>query len=300
MNMKILITGGVGYLGSKIALALSNAGNDVFVPYRNTGAYKKIHKVDNIQYYLFSGNTLDLIEYFSDVKPDLVIHLASFFIASHSPEDIENLVETNIQYGLQVLEAMRLSGVKKLINTGSNWQYYQGLQSNPINLYASTKEALDCLVRYYSEVHHIEVLTLILGDVYGPHDPRKKIINTLIKSAQLKQPSEIAMSPGNQLLDLIYIDDVVEAYLTAIELLNAKSVNSKTFSISSRQLIPLRAIVALIQGISKFPINVKWGSFPYRERENMFPWVGPTLPNWEPSISLQDGLIKTWNINEKI
>lgn len=298
--MRILITGGVGYLGSKIALALSNTGHDVFVPYRNTGAYKQIHTVDNIKYYLFGGSTLELVQYFSDVNPDLVIHLASIFIASHSPEDVGNLVETNIQYGLQVLEAMRLSGVKKLINTGSNWQYYQGLQNNPINLYASTKEALDCLIRYYSEVHHINVLTLILGDVYGPNDPRKKIINTLVKSAQLEQSCEIAMSPGNQLLDLIYIDDVVAAYLAAIQLLNAKSVNSETFSISSGQLIPLRALVALIQGISKFPINVKWGSLPYRERENMFPWVGPTLPNWEPLVSLQDGLIKIWNINERI
>jgi nucleoside-diphosphate-sugar epimerase len=222
-----------------------------------------------------------------------VFHLASLVLPQHNESQIESLIESNILFGTQLAEAMNANGIRKLINTGTSWQHYQGKTYSPVCLYAATKQAYETILTYYTEVHGLQVASLKLFDTYGPGDKRKKVIPLLIES--MNTGSELMMSPGDQLMDLVYIDDIVSAYLHAARLvLNEDNPGDvKEYAISSGNPISLKRLVDEICDISGRTINVKWGGRPYRPREVMIPWrTGNQLPGWQPAVSLREGLAK--------
>ncbi|MGO4181187.1 NAD-dependent epimerase/dehydratase family protein [Paenibacillus sp. TAF43_2] len=100
------------------------------------------------------------------------------------------------------------------------------------------------------------------------------------------------MSPGEQLIDIVHIDDVVEAYmLAAQQLLNDGAVKNEVYSVSSQQPIPLKELASIIEKIMDIPLQVNWGGRPYHPREIMIPWnKGVTVPKWKPKITLVEGI----------
>ena len=101
------------------------------------------------------------------------------------------------------------------------------------------------------------------------------------------------MSPGEQLLDLVHIDDAVNAYLIAAE--HVKNVVSttrhKSYLVSSGKPISLKKIVNLYEHEVDKKLMIEWGKLQYRPRQIMYPWAkGKLLPGWEPKINLQEGI----------
>ena len=238
------------------------------------------------------NNAEQLAEILLKVRPHYVFHLASLFLSQHRPDQINELIQSNINFPTVLLEAMRLAGVKSLINTGTSWQHYENSEYNPVNLYAATKQAFDTIIKYYVEAHQFNVCTLKLFDTYGPNDPRPKLISLLYKCA--KEGVGIEMSPGEQIVDLVYIDDVVEAYCVAVEVLEKQVKGHKTYGVTSKRPMTLREIVQIFEEITKMPLNVVWGGRPYREREVMRLWdTFETLPFWAPKIPFEIGIEKS-------
>ena len=102
------------------------------------------------------------------------------------------------------------------------------------------------------------------------------------------------MSPGNQFLDPIYIDDVCDAFLVALKRLQSGQVKrSETYSVRSDDPIQLKELVKIYEKVSNIKLNVEWGGRRYRAREVMRPWSGGvTLPGWSPKISVEEGVKK--------
>lgn len=102
------------------------------------------------------------------------------------------------------------------------------------------------------------------------------------------------MSPGEQLIDLVHIDDVISAYTIAAERLISKGVQlHEIYAVSSGELVSLKALVKIYEEAIHVKLPIQWGGRPYREREVMTPWsLGKTLPNWEPKISLREGILR--------
>ena len=144
-----------------------------------------------------------MINIVNEANPEIVFHLASLFLAQHTLEDIERLVQSNLLFGVQIAEAITLQGVTKLINTGTSWQHYENEDYNPVCLYAATKQAFEDMLKFYVEASKLKVITLKLFDTYGPDDSRPKLFTLLRKVAQ--EQTELAMSPGEQLIDLVYM-----------------------------------------------------------------------------------------------
>src|SRR4051812_1833664 len=90
------------------------------------------------------GSTERIVARLKACKPDVVFHLASLFVSDHRVQDVQNLVESNLLFGTQLLEAMAQAGVKRIINTGTSWQC-----PHPFNLYAATKQAFESILGYY-------------------------------------------------------------------------------------------------------------------------------------------------------
>ena len=183
-----------------------------------------------------------------------------------------------------------------LVNAGTSWQHFEGRDYSPVCLYAATKQAFQDLLAYYVEACGLRVVTLKLYDTYGPLDTRPKLLSLLRKAA--RTATKLQMSAGEQLVDLVYIDDIVEAFLVAgRRLLDGEVKSAEDYGISSGKLMPLREVVELYQRVTGYKVDVEWGARPYRPREVMMPWSGLPLPGWTPRISFEEGIRRTECLN---
>jgi nucleoside-diphosphate-sugar epimerase len=159
-------------------------------------------------------------------------------------------------------------------------------------LYAATKQAFQDILDFYTDAYGIRAITLKLFDTYGAGDPRRKLF-FLLRNAY-KTGAPLAMSAGDQLVDLVYIDDVIEAFKIAeARLWLETETQHEVYSISSGNPMPLRGIVELYNEILGHGLKINWGARPYRSREVMIPWDGnPGLPGWTPKVILADGLLR--------
>ncbi|MFA5997322.1 MAG: NAD(P)-dependent oxidoreductase [Candidatus Paceibacterota bacterium] len=291
--MKILISGSTGFIGKHLTEKLLEKNDDVCVVIRPSTDKNSLNK--KVRVYVFDNNVNELISYLKKEQFDGVIHLASLFLAQHKTEDIPELINSNVLLGTALLEAASKSNVTWFINTGTFWQHYKNKKYSPVNLYAATKQAFESIAQYYIETSSINFVTIKLSDTFGPLDTRQKILNLLLKIS--KTGEKLDMSPGNQLIDISYIDSVIDGYLRMIDLLSKdakRSMNGKSFVVSSGKPVSLRKLAAIFEKVSNKKLNINWGGKEYRQREVMVPWgKGVKIPGWKPGVSLEKAIRNT-------
>lgn len=284
-----LVTGATGFIGSHLVSRLVRAGWQVQVVGRPNSLLSDAPAFSQVKIHTHDGTTEGMIRLVGDAKPVVVFHLASLFLSQHEASDVGRLVISNVLFGNQLLEAMKTHGVSHFINTGTSWQHYENRAYSPVNLYAATKQAFESLLQYYVEAHGLQTITLKLSDTYGPNDPRPKLMNLLMRVAENMQP--LAMSPGEQWVDLVHVDDVVQAYLTAAERLLTSAVRGhECYAVSSGQPIQLREMVGLVERALGRSLPINWGGRAYREREVMQAWEGVVLPGWSAQVNLAQAI----------
>lgn len=291
--MKILVTGATGFIGQNLVKVLLDKNYEVHCIVRADSNTSNISQ--KVTVFKYDENIGSLIEYFNKQNFDGVIHLASLFLASHTQDDISNLISSNVKFGVELLEASKQSNTKWLINTGTFWQNYENEDYNPVNLYAATKEAFESVAKYYTQTSNLIFTTIKLNDTFGANDTRNKIFNLWNKIA--KSGEILEMSAGEQIIDISYIDDVVLAYEVLITHLNSnqkEDFKNKTFAVSSNERMSLKELSKVFEEATNTKLNIKWGVRPYREREVMNPWKnGKVVPNWEPKYTLKQAIQKT-------
>lgn len=292
--MKILITGATGFIGHTLIKYLVVEKNyNLFAIVRPQSDTSSIDK--RVQLFEYDSDIEKLIAFFKDEKFDGVVHLASLFLATHRPCDIHPLVNSNIQFGTELLEASKATNVKWFINTGTFWQNYHDEPYNPVNLYAATKEAFSVIAKYYTETSSLVFSTLKLCDTFGKDDTRNKVFNLWDKIS--KNGDTLEMSKGEQIIDISHIDDVVYAYELLIEHLNSdncQEFQNKTFAVTSNERMSLQDLSKLFEEATSKKLNVVWGARDYREREVMIPWTqGEIVSGWRQRHTLRDAIKKT-------
>ncbi|HFU77824.1 MAG TPA: NAD(P)-dependent oxidoreductase, partial [Epsilonproteobacteria bacterium] len=285
-----VITGSTGFVAKSLIENLLTNGSQVYAIIRQHSDTSGIAK--GTHFYTDTGDSQALIDFFNEIKPDGVIHLASLFLAQHDTKDIEPLVISNILFGTRLLEASIHSGVKWFINTGTFWQHYNNDDYNPVNLYAATKQAFLDIAKYYYESKQINFVTIKLNDTFGPGDTRKKVFNLWKKSSESQETLE--MSPGDQIIDISYIEDIVDAYILMIEhLKNDKqySYTGNVYAVSSEERMSLRHLAKLYENVTNKTLNIVWGKRAYRDREVMLPWdKGEPVPGWKQKVPLEKAI----------
>ena len=290
-NDRALVTGASGFVGSDLVRALLDEGWEVHAVLRPSSDLDALRdRLDRVVCHTHDGSTSGLVSLVRDATPVLVFHLASLFVAEHRSEDVEPLVRSNLLFSTQLLEAMTACNVLSLVNTGTSWQHDSDGSYSPVCLYAATKQAYEAILQFYVEACNLRVITLKLFDTYGPRDRRPKLFRLLRKA--LISGESVAMSAGEQLLDLVHIDDVVAAYLVAARRVRSfREGRHESYSVHSGVPIRLKELVELYSTLGRKPLKVSWGSKPYRKREVMTPWnKGVWLPGWHPTTSLRKGL----------
>ena len=286
-----LVSGGTGFIGSHLVRKLIREGWAVVVLSRESSNLSQLGQVKgNIQICTHDGSSEHLVKIVREAAPTVVFHLASLFLPQHGPEHIEGLIRSNVLFGTQLVEAMCQAGCLKLINAGTSWQHFESKSYSPVCLYAATKQAFEAILQFYLETTPLQAITLKLFDTYGPDDPRKKLFALLQRAVESGE--HVMMSPGEQLLNLVHIDDVTEAFrVAAARLCDRSDIKYESFGIASDRPIRLRDLVDIYSKSIGRRVQAQWGARPYRSREVFVPWSNPPrLPGWEPKIALADGL----------
>ena len=286
-----LLTGATGFVGSHLARRLVALGTSVHILVRPHSSLALLgDSAARVIPHPHSGSTEALVETIAAVRPDVVYHLASHFVATHQTTDVTRLIESNVLFGSQLLEAMARNDVRRLVTAGTSWQHYGNEPYRPVSLYAATKQAFEDIVRFYTDATLLRAISLHLFDTYGPGDPRAKLVHLLTRAA--RSGESLAMSPGEQRLDLVHVDDVVDAFLMAGERLAAGAGEGlETFAVSAGRTLTLCELVELFGRLHGRPLAVTFGGRPYRPREVMTPWsAGAPVPGWSPRVRLEDGI----------
>ena len=223
------------------------------------------------------------------------MHFASFFKAEHSINDVNNILSSNIILGTHLLESMKHSDCKKFINAGTIWQNYYSNKYNPVCLYAASKQAFQDIERYYFEVENMSFINLKIHDTYGPNDTRGKIVQYLLNQNNSKKI--IKMGNANQILNFVYIDDILNAFNISIKkIIKSKIPLFKTYSLPGKKAITLGNLVKLIKNKFNKKLIIKWNYLPKRKREILKNNISiEALPGWKPKITLKNGLEKIKN-----
>ncbi len=297
--MRILITGATGYIGSRLAQHLANSGGyQVSALDTNSADFGSIKTVcPAVSCHRIISSSYESIERaIRDARPDIVTHLAAATNITHQPEQVAAIIEANVLFGTLLVEAMVNNGIGALVNTGTFWEYMDATNIyRPLNLYASTKRAFQNILKYYQDDHGLRVVTLRLQGVYGPNDPRPKIFALFKKSIDASEP--VALSPGEQIMDMVYIDDITSAFTKAIQYLYAdKQADSIELSIGSGESHSLKQIATIYEECCGQSLNVTWGGRRYRDREVMLS-VADIKPaqerlGWQAQYTLRKGIQK--------
>lgn len=289
-RLRVLLTGGTGFIGSHLARRLEADGHDVHLLLRAESDTAVLGEaVHRIVLHRLAANGSGIGAAIRLVCPEIVVHLASLFLSDHRPEDVPPLVRSNVLFGAEVVEAATRAGVTRLVVAGTSWQHYQDAGYNPVNLYAATKQGFEDLLVFWSKTTPLRTIILKLFDTYGPGDTRRKLVPLLRRLAS--EGGDAPFSPGEQILDMVHVDDVVEAFIVAMNRTQELTSGAcEVFAVSSGACVSLRQLVREFEEALGRPLPIAWGARSYRAREVMNPWsLGRALPGWRPTVSLAVG-----------
>jgi UDP-glucose 4-epimerase len=259
--MKYLITGGAGFIGLHIAESLLKRGhNVVIVDNFSSGTYAKLYHIkDNERLSIVNGSILDsvlLMNTFEGI--DGVFHQAAKTSVSESIIFPEQTNTVNVTGTLNVLIAAQECGVKNVVVASSAAVYgddphlpkKESMLPCPKSPYAVSKIANEYYCSVFSQIRDIRTICLRYFNVFGPRqDPNSEyaaVIPKFIKRILLDQPP-IIYGDGNQTRDFIYIQDVVDANILAMN-----SDECGVFNIAGGNSISLNTLASTISKITKY------------------------------------------------
>ena len=227
-NKKIVVTGGLGFIGSHLVTKLNQNNDVIIVDDESTGNIKNIKDLDfsRIDTVLGDITKIDLEKTFEDV--DYVFHMAAVTSVPKSVLDPLQTNEVNITGTLKVLEASRKCDVKKLIFSSSSAVYGETKilpisekhPINPMSPYAVTKATGELYCNIYSEIYGLPTISLRYFNVFGPkQDPKSQyaaVIPIFIDKI-LKDERPVIYGDGEQTRDFVSVNQVVKANILAAE-----------------------------------------------------------------------------------
>lgn len=289
-----LVTGATGFLGGHLARRLTDADVAVTAIVRSTSDQARVAALrEHATVRTTNGDCRDLIAGFEAARPDIVFHLAARFAATHAPGDIAGFIEDNVTFTAHLCEAAVTTGCQALVAAGTGWQNAGSAPGDPTpapnTLYASSKQAADDVINYYSHQSGLNAITLKIYDSYGPDDPRRKFLSVLRHASA--NGEKINATPGDQKLHMVHVDDLIDGFVHAGNLLTAGDIRGRaSHTLPSKQAVTLRELAALWMSANDGHAQIEWGSRPHRDGEVMAPWDGDPLPGWSPRIDLKAGL----------
>lgn len=283
--MSIVVSGGTGFIGRHLLHRLAGSGETVHAlvrPHSDTTVLPAgivLHRIDE---------AADLASLLAGLNPETCFHLATRYQHAATAADIPALLQANLGFATALADAASRSGCRAFVNTGTASQINVDGAYAPASLYAASKQAFEDILAYFAHRAGLPAATVLLYDTYGPGDTRNKLLAQMIAAA--KSGQRMALSPGEQEIDLVHVEDVVDGLLAAAGALRAGASTPVRYTLSSGQPLSLRALAEEIARAGK-PVPADWGARPYRDGEVMQTWKGGMPPpDWQPRRRLAEYL----------
>lgn len=287
--MTILIAGATGFLGSYLLKSFIDRGYKVIALKRTTSnSYRVDDYIDQASFY--DIDKIEMAQVFEENEIDIVINTVTHY--GRNDKSVSSIVETNLLFGLKLLEESVEQKVKAFINTDT-------LLAKNVNAYALSKSQLVDWMKILSS-QNTKMVNIKIEHMYGLRDDENKFIYWLIN--QLKQNvKKIDLTSGIQKRDFIYIDDIVNAYQIIIENIDKLS-NVEEFELGMGSSIKVKEFISKIQTelskVHEISTKLNFGVVPYRANENMNMKADVSKLNslgWKAKVSIKDGINKIIN-----
>ena len=292
--MKILLTGGLGYIGTTLINKLTEHQLIVCSKIKKND----LQNFNHVTFEFVDIKSDDFLEIVKKHKPDLLIHLASITGLKNCEDDLSKTFETNVHGTFNVVKACELNKIK-LIFFSSREVYGKTLDVEskendlllPTNVYGITKMLGELVVKNSGKNNNLDYIILRLTNVYGPRG-NEKGLNKIIKNAVKNKKIEIY--GGKQTINFIYIDDVVD--LISI-LIDKNHISQEIFNVGSKNNLSVNEFSKLVEQSLDFDITIK--HMPKQNVENLT--FRPNVKKLEELLhftaktEINDGLKKTIN-----
>ena len=301
--LKILITGGAGFIGSNISDTYIQNGHKVIIV-DNLSTGKKENLNPKAKFYLADvSDSKKLESIFKKEKPDIVNHHAAQLDVRKSVQDPTFDAKINILGSLNVLQNCVKYKTKKIIFASSGGTIYgecikspanETKQGEPLSPYGISKFATEFYIKSFAQLHGLKYTILRYANVFGPRqDPHGEAgVVAIFTGKMLCNEDLFIFGNGKQLRDYVYVGDLVRANLIALNKGNNETINIGTQKGSS--VNDLYKVMANIIGYKKHPIYK-----PARAGE-LFKSVlainkAMKVLKWKPETNIENGLKNTIN-----
>ena len=245
--MSTLVTGGLGYTGRHIVKELARQGQEV-VSFNRDYAELKLEHVVAVQGELY--DIPRIVDTLKRYRVDRIIHTAAM---SHPDLSIDlpiTTVTANVEGTVYLFEAAKMAGVSRIVNFSSEVVYgnIEGMVKEdarlmPTTPYAVTKVATEHFGRVYNELYRMQIISLRVGEIYGPGNRMPQILRDIIKAA-LSGERFAMPNGGDHRFHFVHVEDVAQA---AIRAAGAAAARSYVFNIAGDRQWALHEAVALVR-----------------------------------------------------
>lgn len=286
--MRALVTGATGYSGSRLCRHLADRGWSVDALVRPGSDVERAGGLPGAGRHVVGDPARDLEPLVAEVRPDAVFNLAASPPAAGA---VDGLVTSNVGFAAHLGAALEKNPATVLVHAASWWEWNAEGTFAPANLYAATKAAGRMILETAARAAPFAMASLVLHDVYGPGDWRSKVVDLLLRAAMTGEGLEL--SPGEQEIELVHVDDVASAFETAARRLidGGTPRTPAIYSVVSGAPLTVRALAGAVEAAAGRPVGAKWGARPYASNTPMKPGpMAPAVPGWTPAIGLSEGL----------
>lgn len=309
-NKKVIITGGTGFIGSRVAARFVAAGwktylYDSFVMYlmpdhagSHPNYYARLEPIRS-QVEIVRGSTLDkdhLRRTINEIKPSVILHTAAMPLAALALKHTEEAFQSILMGTHNILEVARdADWSPRVVYVSSSMVYGDFLSevvteehpTNPRDIYGAFKLGGEIMVRAYAKNYKLDTAIIRPSAVYGPYDANQRVLEKFIRNAQAGKPI-VMDGDGSMKLDFTYVDDTALGMFLVATHANAKG---ETFNITRGEGRSLKDAATIIQNY--YP-DLKCE---YRPKPAHVPLRGALcidkarkLVGFEPEVPLEEGL----------
>ncbi len=287
--MKVLVTGGSGFIGSHLVDKLRDKGVEVRVFDMVMPTFRK-----DIEFY--HGSLLDLEALKMAMSGiEAIFHLAAVADVKDVFEEPHYAESINVRGTINVLEAARKAKLKRVIYGSTTWVYSEVTEQYvdeqtplraPAHLYTATKIASEYYCQAYSKLYNLPVTILRYGIPYGPRARDGAVVPIFVGKAMRGEPLTIA-GDGMQFRKFVYVEDLAEGNMLAL-----KSIGkNKIYNLDGNEKVTIKQIAETVQ---KVVGNVKIEYTPARPGDfsgkEVSSQLAKTELGWEPKVSFEEGV----------
>ena len=290
-NKRVLVTGGMGYLGSFLVESLRQRGADVY-----DISIEAEHDEKHFPTNICNFDELDAVV--QKIQPDICYHLAASINRDRDFVIFDNMLEVNVKGTSNLLKALEKTMCKQFIFTSTSEIYgnnespfHEGQLPMPVSPYSLTKVMAENLIRTFGKQYNLDYTIVRLFNFFGENMSEGFFITQMVNT--LKRGEDFLMTKGEQTRDFLYVKDVVLALTLVAD--NPLALND-TFNVCSGKGSSIASLAQYVNKKIEGNSKVNLGAIPYRENE-VWEMIGSAKKikeklGFTAQYSIEDGLEK--------